>query len=242
MTTPTGRDVLLLDGATGSELDRRCVDVSLPLWSARALISEPQAIAEIHREYLRAGAEAITANTFRTHARTLARESGVPGAAELSRRAVQIARAARDEHAPGALVLGSVAPLEDCYRPDLAPDADACRREHAELIGPLVDAGVVQAPMIVTATKKSAALPPVITRLAILIDSWPTASGTIMASATNAAISSMTAEVIILVATTECCRPSPRNDTIVNDTAVAVIASAHINEISGSFQIASVMT
>ncbi len=143
MTAPTaGRNVLLLDGATGSELDRRGVDVSLPLWSARALITEPQAVTEIHREYLRAGAEAITANTFRTHTRTLARENGAPGAAELSRRAVQIARAARDEHGPGALVLGSVAPLEDCYRPDLAPDADACRREHAELIGALVDAGV----------------------------------------------------------------------------------------------------
>ena len=76
----------------------------------------------------------------------------------------------------------------------------------------------------------------------MLNDSWPTARGTIIASATNAPILSMTAEVIILVATTECCRPSPRNDTIVNDTAVAVIASAHINEIFGSFQIVSVMT
>ncbi len=144
----TGRDVLLLDGATGTELDRRGVDISLPLWSARALITAPQVVEEIHREYLRAGAGAITANTFRTHARTLAREPGTPGtpgapgAAELSRRAVEIARAARDEHSPGALVLGSVAPLEDCYRPELAPDADACRREHAELIAGLVDAGV----------------------------------------------------------------------------------------------------
>jgi len=62
----------------------------------------------------------------------------------LTRAAVEIARACRDEHKPGALVLGSVAPLEDCYRPDLAPDADACAREHAELIGTLVEAGVDQ--------------------------------------------------------------------------------------------------
>lgn len=136
--------VLLLDGATGTELERRGVDISLPLWSARALITSPAVLAGIHRDYLLAGAEAITANTFRTHRRTLARERapGIPGAAELTRRAVEIARAARDEHKPGALVLGSVAPLEDCYRPDLAPDADACAREHAELIGTLVEAGV----------------------------------------------------------------------------------------------------
>ncbi len=136
--------VLLLDGATGTELERRGVDISLPLWSARALITSPAVLAGIHRDYLLAGAEAITANTFRTHRRTLAREPapGLPGAAELTRRAVEIARAARDEHKPGALILGSVAPLEDCYRPDLAPDADACAREHAELIGTLVEAGV----------------------------------------------------------------------------------------------------
>ena len=141
-TATTGRDILLLDGATGSELDRRGVDVSLPLWSARALVTAPEIVAEIHRDYLLAGAGAITANTFRTHARTLARESGGPAGAELSRRAVEITRAVRDEHSPGALVMGSVAPLEDCYRPELAPDADACRREHAELIGTLLDAGV----------------------------------------------------------------------------------------------------
>ncbi|MCH7797824.1 MAG: homocysteine S-methyltransferase family protein [Planctomycetes bacterium] len=140
-----GRDVLLLDGATGTELDRRGVDVSLPLWSARALVTAPQVVKEIHCEYLRAGAGAITANTFRTHARTLAREPGTPGtpgAAELSRRAVEIARAARDELAPAALVMGSVAPLEDCYSPQLAPDADTCLGEHTELIGTLLDAGV----------------------------------------------------------------------------------------------------
>ena len=134
--------VLLLDGATGTELQRRGVDISLPLWSARALVTRPAVLAEIHRDYLEAGAEAITANTFRTHRRTLAREPGSPDARELTRAAVEIARAARDQHKPGALVLGSVAPLEDCYRSDLAPDADACGREHAELIGTLVEAGV----------------------------------------------------------------------------------------------------
>ncbi len=42
--------VLLLDGATGTELERRGVDISLPLWSARALITRPAVLAEIHRD------------------------------------------------------------------------------------------------------------------------------------------------------------------------------------------------
>lgn len=132
--------VLVLDGATGTELDRRGCDVSLPLWSARALLSSNPVLEQIHREYLEAGAGAVTANTFRTHRRTLAREGLGERASELTRRAVQIARRARDQVRPEALVLGSVAPLEDCYRPDLAPDPESCRREHGEMVGHLADA------------------------------------------------------------------------------------------------------
>ncbi len=133
---------LLLDGATGTELGRRGVDISLPLWSARALLEAPDVLHAIHHDFLAAGADAITANTFRTHRRSRAKAGMGHRGAELTRLAVEIAKAARDEHAPAALVLGSVAPLEDCYQPALAPDEPICRAEHAEMIGNLLDAGV----------------------------------------------------------------------------------------------------
>jgi S-methylmethionine-dependent homocysteine/selenocysteine methylase len=136
-----GSTILLLDGATGTELDRRGVDIGLPLWSARALLDAPEVLSEIHHDYLDAGAGAITANTFRTHHRSLAKAGLGDQATALTRRAVEIAREARDAHQPGALVLGSVAPLEDCYRPDLVPEVAACRAEHAEMISCLLEAG-----------------------------------------------------------------------------------------------------
>lgn len=139
---PDMRNVMLLDGATGTELDRRGVDVGLPLWSARAMIEAPDVLEAVHRDYLEAGAQAVTTNTFRTHRRSLAKEGFGDRAESLTRDAVAIAVAARDAINPEAVVLGSVAPLEDCYSPDLAPDADTCRREHAQLIDQLVDAGV----------------------------------------------------------------------------------------------------
>ena len=137
-----GSKILLLDGATGTELDRRGVDISLPLWSARAISEAPQVLEDIHSEYLAAGANAITANTFRTHRRSLAKAGLGDQAGALSRQAVEIAKRARDEHNPDALVLGSIAPLEDCYKPDLSPDESVCRREHAEMIEHLLDGGV----------------------------------------------------------------------------------------------------
>ena len=129
------------DGATGSELERRGIDLSLPLWSSRALIDAPEILAAVHRDYLTAGAEAITTATFRTHRRSLEKAGLGDRAAELTRQAVEIAMRVRDEERPDALVFGSVAPLEDCYRPDLVPDEETCLREHTELMEHLVAAG-----------------------------------------------------------------------------------------------------
>ncbi len=128
-----------MDGATGTELGRRGISLALPLWSAAAILEAPGILREIHADYAAAGAELITADTFRTHERSLAR-GGLPGrAAELTLRAVEIAR----EGAGGrAWVLGSLAPLEDCYRPDLVPDDAALAREHALHGENLVRAGV----------------------------------------------------------------------------------------------------
>jgi S-methylmethionine-dependent homocysteine/selenocysteine methylase len=137
---------LLLDGAVGSELDRRGVDVSLPLWSARALLEAPSELLTVHREYAAAGADILTADTFRVQRRTLARAGVQEQATELSAVAVHIARAAASAAAGGAaapvFIAGSMAPLEDCYRPDLVPDAAELEVEHAEIARDLAATGV----------------------------------------------------------------------------------------------------
>ncbi len=133
---------LVLDGATGTELERRGVATRLPLWSADALLRAPALVERIHRDYAEAGAEAITANTFRTQRRTLARNGLADRAAELTALAVRLAREACASATPSALLLGSDPPLEDCYRPDLVPDDAALASEHAEHCANLAEAGV----------------------------------------------------------------------------------------------------
>ena len=135
-------DILLLDGATGTELDRRGIDVGLPLWSARAIIDAPDVLGEVHQAYLKAGAQVITANTFRTHRRSLEKAGLGSRAQRLTEQAVSIAIEQRDLHAPAAGVYGSVSPLEDCYSPELCPPEADCQKEHGEMIRCLVDAGV----------------------------------------------------------------------------------------------------
>ncbi len=133
---------LLLDGATGTELETRGLPLVAPLWTTRAILEAPDLLRDLHRDYLDAGAELITTNTFRAHARNLHEAELDLPAREIVNRAVAIAAEARDQVRPGALVLGSVAPLEDCYRPDLAPDETTCGHEHERMIRHLLDAGV----------------------------------------------------------------------------------------------------
>ena len=54
----------------GTELERRGVDVSLPLWSAAAVEEHPEIVQAIHNDHVSAGAEIITTATFRTLPRT----------------------------------------------------------------------------------------------------------------------------------------------------------------------------
>lgn len=127
---------LLLDGPTGTELTRRGLTLPPPLWSAVAITAAPDLLTAIHRDYVHAGADLITANTFRSHARNLPAPTQ---AAALTARAVELARAAANDH---AWVLGSQAPLEDCYSPDLTPPDDALTAEHTAHAEHLLAAGV----------------------------------------------------------------------------------------------------
>ncbi len=90
-------DTVILDGGLGSELARRGLDVSDALWSARVLLEQPEAIEQVHLDYLAAGAEVITSASYQVSFAGFAR-AGL-GAAEAERALVEsvaIARRARE--------------------------------------------------------------------------------------------------------------------------------------------------
>ncbi len=68
----------------GTELTRRGIDTALPLWSASALDDAPEVVTQIHADYIAAGAQVITSNTFRTNTRALAKAGCAHRARELT--------------------------------------------------------------------------------------------------------------------------------------------------------------
>ena len=88
---------LLLDGGLASELELAGCDLDDPLWSARALLTAPEAVEAAHLAFLRAGADVIITATYQaTFEGFAARGIQRDRAEALLRRAVRIAMRARD--------------------------------------------------------------------------------------------------------------------------------------------------
>ncbi len=142
---PIQSDIIVLDGATGTELERRGISVDLPLWSASALLNKEgrSVLRSIHADYIKSGADIITANTFRTNIRTLKKAGLESGAKSLTQDAIDEVRRAIDSVNTDRriLVAGSVAPVEDCYWPERVPPDHELTSEHHRHIDYLYEAG-----------------------------------------------------------------------------------------------------
>ena len=132
----------LLDGGMGRELRFRGVSVPETIWSAGALMTDPDVVRQIHGDYIAAGADIITTNTYGIIRSDLAREGIENRFAELNRLACRLAVEAREASRRKVWIAGSLPPLRGSYRPDRVgpPKAiEALCREQAELLAPFVD-------------------------------------------------------------------------------------------------------
>jgi S-methylmethionine-dependent homocysteine/selenocysteine methylase len=133
---------LLLDGGLGRELRFRGVETPPTIWSAEALLTAPETVRQIHQDYILAGADLITTNTYGIIRRDLAKVDIEHRFAELNTLACTLADEARAVVDRPVLMAGSLPPLYGSYRPDLVRSAEQIEplyREQAELLAPYVD-------------------------------------------------------------------------------------------------------
>ncbi len=133
---------ILLDGGLGRELGFRGVEVPDSIWSAWSLLVAPDTVREVHADYIAAGADIITTNTYCTLRTHLERADVADRYEELNRLAGQLAVEARDAADRPALIAGSLAPMFESYRPDLvlpASESEPVYREQAEILADYVD-------------------------------------------------------------------------------------------------------
>ena len=139
------RPIILLDGAMGTQLAARGFALREPLFSARALIDAPDLVAAIHADYLHAGAQVLTTNSFGLHASTLARAGIAEQQGALARRCLEILEQVRheareqDPRLARFRIAGSIPPRP---RANQGGDLALARAEYRTYAERLADAGV----------------------------------------------------------------------------------------------------
>ena len=116
------QDFIILDGALGTELEKRGYDVSGKLWSAKYLLEDPKVIQDLHEVYLREGADIVTTSSYQSTIKGL-EEAGLTTseAFDVIKLSVDLAKDARDnvwselsddekELRPYPLISGDVGP------------------------------------------------------------------------------------------------------------------------------------
>lgn len=90
-------ELVVIDGPMGTELEARGVPMNEQAWCGDALLAHADVVRQIHVDYIGAGAEVITTNTFAAGHQMLARAGLRDRVAEINRAAVEVAMQARDE-------------------------------------------------------------------------------------------------------------------------------------------------
>ena len=100
---------ILLDGGTGTELERRGVPMNPDAWCGPTSVEHRATLEQVHLDYIAAGAEIITANTFAS-SRLMLEPAGLGDrVTELNQAAVEAALSARERSGnTGVVVAGSL--------------------------------------------------------------------------------------------------------------------------------------
>ena len=131
------RKVLILDGAMGTELERRGHDIRHPLWSGKILRDNPDEVKQVHQAYLSAGADIILTASYQ-----------IGNDPHLLEQSVLVAQSARESCDRLVAIGGSLGPYGACladgseYTGAYTVCFDELVAFHLRRIVPLIAAGV----------------------------------------------------------------------------------------------------
>ena len=137
----TSGQLVIIDGAMGTELEHRGVPMNKKAWSGEAMLTHPEVVQAAHEDYIQAGAEVIITNTFAAGRHTLEPAGLGDDVARINQGAVETAQRARDKAAEGPVAIaGSM--CEWVNRKGKWSKAGPLCEAYREQAGLLAEAGV----------------------------------------------------------------------------------------------------
>ena len=127
--------LIIMDGGTGTEMEKRGVPMEEKGWSASSTITQPDTLRQIHEEYIQAGADIITANTYSSSRHVLEACDLAEKFVEINSTAVRIAQEARENVADRPVwIAGSISTTTFWQQQPPPKVAQANMNDQAEIL------------------------------------------------------------------------------------------------------------
>ena len=131
-------EIILLDGGVSTEIQKRGVPLHSNVWSGLTTKTHPDEVRQVHEDYIRAGSQVITANTYATARHVLESINLGHESKMINLKSVQLAQQARDNAADGEVwiagSMSSMPPLTASHEVAVGKHVEASYQELAECL------------------------------------------------------------------------------------------------------------
>ena len=110
------KDTIILDGAIGAELEKKGAKMHKDLWCGTCSVESPDLVKKVHEEYIIAGADIITTNTYATTPIAMKQYGFDDQINEFNKKSVQIAKEAVKNTNKDVAIAGSVSTFGSLYK------------------------------------------------------------------------------------------------------------------------------
>ena len=136
-------EIILLDGGVSTEIQKRGVPLHSNVWSGLTTKTHPDEVLQVHEDYIRAGSQVITANTYATARHVLESINLGHESKMINLKSVQLAQQARDNVADGEVwIAGSMSSMPPLTASQEVPVGKHVEASYQELAESLAQAGV----------------------------------------------------------------------------------------------------
>ncbi|MDG2195751.1 MAG: homocysteine S-methyltransferase family protein [SAR324 cluster bacterium] len=127
------RSFTILDGGMGQELVKRAQHKLTPLWSGDVLRDHPDLVVDVHRDFIKAGADVITLSSYAATPTRLAKYNRQEEFKVLQEAAINAARQACNDMEQSPLIAGTLPPLPGSYRPSERLTSQSSQEEYQQI-------------------------------------------------------------------------------------------------------------
>ena len=129
-------NIILIDGGMGQELIHRSKVKPDGLWSARVMLDNYDLVVDLHRDFIKAGAEAITLNSYSATPQKLKRYNLEELFIPLQKSAIKAAIEAKKSSSfeTDIKIIGCLPPLVMSYKTTIGMDKDEAKDTYKKII------------------------------------------------------------------------------------------------------------